>query len=270
MKTKEELLKLKIQNLTEGYNALLNGLGPNHFSTLMAEYNLGALYFYEAKDKNKGREYLRNSYYGLLDHEDPLTLDPWTVGFLYVLTLDYDEKEILYVSKALIDKYPQMLRKDTDRYLMLCEFIMCYYTSNNYFDESDDFSLEIFPTIKPYLEASDPRYSLYLFRFCLALSNSSSNAKIKKILKQEKEENTFNGKPVYEIFDSMLKLISLIIFNLKDENFHQRVAKEINKIIESGEFIEYSKKEILDLITALPVLDDNRELILEAWENTIE
>ena len=270
MKTKDELLKLKIQNLTEGYNALLNGLGPNHFATLMAEYNLGALYSYVAKDKNKGREYLRNSYYGLLDHEDPLTLDPWTVGFLYVLTLDYDEKEILYVSKALIDKYPQMLQKDTDRYLILCEFIMCYYNSNNYFDEFDDFALEVFPTIKPYLDPSDPRYILYLFRYCLALSYSSSNAKIKKILKQEKEENTIDGKPLYEIFDSILKLISLTLFNSKDENFHQRVTKEINKIIKSDEFIEYNKKEVLELISALPVLDDNRELILEAWENTTE
>ena len=263
-------VEIKVQNYKDAYVTLFNALGPKHYSTLFAAFELGVAYR-NLRNIEESHKYLKIAYYGLLEHEGEIVgAQPWDPGVFYSDTIRKNIEEAFEVAYPLIQKYPEMLEEDIDSYLKFQDISYNYYLEKGNQEELGKLVLNTFLEIRNYLGRENLKYVVYLYRLCLVLRDQGQTALAKNWIKSEKKLNTnYDGNPISEIFDISLKIISLSVFTKEGVDISKRVIKIAKELPDVFKRNYLSLYEALDYIMAFPILLEYKELMTKFFHKLL-
>ena len=263
-------VEIKIQNYKDAYVTLFNALGPKHYSTLFAAFELGVA-FRNLHNIEESHKYLKIAYYGLLEHEGEFVgAQPWDPGVFYSDTIRDNIEEAFEVAYPLIQKYPEMIKENIDSYLNLQDISYHYYLEKGNQEELGMLVRTTFSEIHNYLDRDNLKYIVYLYRLCLVLKDEGKSALAKNWIKCEKKLNTdLDGNPISEIFDISIKIISLSVFTKEGVDISKRVIKIAKELPDVFKRNYLSLYDAFDYIRAFPILLEYRELMTKFFHKLL-
>lgn len=252
----DAITELRIQNAKDAYVALFNALGPMHYATLKAAFDVAEALMEDADDMEGALPYLKDAYEGLIDRDAEVREEPWKVGVYYALALMAVEQSrtCLEVSETLIEKYPDLAENDITSYLFLQEFRCSIYRALMDEGKFAELTMETYKTIVKYLDPSNPKYMHWLMLALLGLHVIEGDELARNLIKIERDDNTIEDEVISELFDVTLDMIETFVFEQDEETMKEELKDGFRRLVKTEEFTQFDEDEMREYFSALSTL----------------
>lgn len=253
---KDAITELRIQNHRDAYVALFNALGPKHYATLKAAFDLGEVLMEEADDIEEALPYLQQSYEGLNGRDAEVRESPWKPGVYFALALMAVENtgRCLEVSENLLNKYENLAEDDLVSYLFLQEFRCSIYRSSLNMDKFCEIAIDTYRVLNEYLEQDEPKYLHWLMLTVLGLNITGKENAALELLEGERKENNIDGEPISDLADVTFDLIEAYAFQDDEDEMKDMLKEGFSRLLKTDEFSLFDEDEMREYFSALSPL----------------